>query len=131
MTRSRYRIFETEYPYFLTGTVVAWLPIFANPAFAEIIFDSWRFLQRERGIRIFGYVVMENHLHWIAAGDNLSERLGQFKSFAAGAFSTRWPRPDTRLSSKSWATSSCGTRPIGSTSFGRTETIPSRFRTPR
>jgi putative transposase len=83
MTRTRYRIFETEYPYFLTGTVVAWLPIFSNPAMSKIIFDSWRFLQQQRQVKIFGYVLMENHLHRIAAHDELSERLGQFKSFTA------------------------------------------------
>ena len=83
MTRSRYRIFETSYPYFLTSTVVAWLPVFSQPRFAAIIADSWRFLQRERGVRIFGYVVMENHLHWIASGESLAEHIGQFKSFTA------------------------------------------------
>jgi putative transposase len=83
MTRTRYRIFETEYPYFLTSTVVAWLPIFADPAMAMIVFNSWRFLQQQRRVKIFGYVLMENHLHWIAAHEKLSERLGQFKSFTA------------------------------------------------
>ena len=63
MTRSRYRIFESEYPYFMTNTVVAWLPVFAHPPFVEVVLDSWRFLQRERGVQIFGYVVLENHLH--------------------------------------------------------------------
>ncbi len=40
MTRSRYRFFETEYPYFITNTVVAWLPVFANPKFVNIVLDS-------------------------------------------------------------------------------------------
>lgn len=30
MTRSRYRIFETEYPYFLTCMVVGWVPVFTR-----------------------------------------------------------------------------------------------------
>ena len=51
MTRARYRMFEDEYPYFLTCTVVAWLPIFARPTFVEIIFDSWRFLSKFRTTR--------------------------------------------------------------------------------
>jgi REP element-mobilizing transposase RayT len=80
---TRYRIFEEEYPYFLTSTVVAWMPVFAHAPLVEIVFDSWRFLQRERGVRIFGYVVLENHLHWIAAADDLSEKIGRFKSFTA------------------------------------------------
>jgi REP element-mobilizing transposase RayT len=83
MTRSRYRIFETAYPYFMTSTVVAWLPVFARPQLVEIILDSWRFLQRERDVRIFGYVILENHLHWIAAGPDLSDQVGRFKSYTA------------------------------------------------
>jgi len=83
MTRSRYRIFETEYPYFMTCTVVAWLPVFARPQLVEIVLESWRFLQRERDAKIFGYVILENHLHWIAAGPDLSEQVGRFKSYTA------------------------------------------------
>ncbi len=83
MAHSRYRIFETEYPYFMTSTIVAWLPVFSQPRYVEIILDSWRFLQRERGIQIFGFVIMENHLHWIAQGPNLAEQVGRFKSFTA------------------------------------------------
>lgn len=83
MTRTRYRVFEREYPYFLTGTVVAWLPVSAYPRFVEIIFDSWRFLQENRDIRIYGYVILENHLHWIASGGQLPEQVGRFKSYTA------------------------------------------------
>ena len=83
MPRTRYRIFEEEYPYFLTSSVVGWLPVFAHPQFAETILDAWRFLQTERGITLHGYVIMENHLHWIACGSDLSEHVGRFKSYTA------------------------------------------------
>jgi REP-associated tyrosine transposase len=83
MTGSRYSIFEDEPPYFLTCTVVAWLPVFARPNFVEIIFDSWRFLQKERRVRIFGDVLLENHLHWIASGHDLSDQVSRFKSYTA------------------------------------------------
>jgi len=45
----------------MTATVVAWLPVFSSPDFTETILDSWRFLQREREIDIFAYVIMVNH----------------------------------------------------------------------
>lgn len=83
MPRSNYRFFENEFPYFMTGTIVAWLPVFSRPELVEIVFDSWRFLQRERNIEILAYVIMENHLHWIAAGENLAEQVGRFKSYTA------------------------------------------------
>jgi REP element-mobilizing transposase RayT len=83
MTRSRYRFFETEYPYFLTCTVVGWLPVFTRPEAVQIVYDSWRYLQHENGLQIFGYVILENHLHLIASADDLSTVIQHFKSFTA------------------------------------------------
>jgi len=83
MSRTRYHIFDDTYPHFMTCTVVAWLPVFTQPDFAKIVLDSWRFLQAEREIDIMAYVIMENHLHWIAAGPQLARRVGEFKSFTA------------------------------------------------
>jgi putative transposase len=83
MTRSRYKFCEDYKPHFITNTVVAWQPMFAHPEFAELVFDSWRFLQSQRKIDILAYVIMENHLHWIAVGPQLSKRVGEFKSFTA------------------------------------------------
>jgi REP element-mobilizing transposase RayT len=83
MTRSRYRIFETEYPYFMTSTLVGWLPLFILPQIVELIFDSWRFLQKQRQFQIFGYVILENHLHLIAKSPELPKDVQNFKSFTA------------------------------------------------
>jgi len=83
MTRTRYRFGDDHYPYFMTNTIVAWLPVFAYPAMTAIVLDSWRFLQRERSILILAWVIMENHLHWIGVGPQLSKRVGEFKSFTA------------------------------------------------
>jgi REP element-mobilizing transposase RayT len=40
-------------------------------------------LQRERNVQLFGYVILENHLHWVADGEDLSEQVGRFKSYTA------------------------------------------------
>ena len=79
MSRTRYRIFETEYPYFLTSTIVGWLPLFTRREAVEIVFEAWRYHQRESGLQIFGYVVLENHLHWIARAPELSKVIQSFK----------------------------------------------------
>ena len=83
MPSSRYRFGADKYPYFMTNTVVAWLPVFCQPDFAKVVLDSWQFLQREREIDILSFVIMENHVHWIAVGPQLSKRVGEFKSFTA------------------------------------------------
>ena len=83
MTRSRYKIFETDHAYFLTCTIVGWLPVFTRPEAVQIIFDSWQFLQDHDRLRIYGYVILENHLHLVASSPDLSKEIGDFKSFTA------------------------------------------------
>jgi len=83
MSRSRYRIFETEYPYFMTCSIVGWLPIFTRPATVQIVLDSWKYLQREREFKLFGWVILENHLHLIASAPELEDVMQRFKSFTA------------------------------------------------
>jgi REP element-mobilizing transposase RayT len=83
MTRSRYRIYEDYYPYFLTCTVVGWLPVFTRPEAVQVIYDSWRFLGDANRLIIYGYVILENHLHLIASSPDLAKEVGDFKSFTA------------------------------------------------
>ncbi len=83
MTRTRYRIFDDGHPYFLTCTIVGWLPVFTRPASVQIIYDSWQFLQQQGRMSLFGYVILENHLHFIAKAKDLAKEVGDFKSFTA------------------------------------------------
>ena len=83
MSRTRYRIFDTEYPHFLTCTIVGWLPVFTRPDAVAIVFDSWRFLQQNRGLDLFGYVILENHLHLVGSAPELANVVKSFKMFTA------------------------------------------------
>jgi REP element-mobilizing transposase RayT len=83
MTRSRYRIYEKEPPYFLTCTIVGWVPVFTRPDTMDIILDSWRFLQEHKRLTIYAYCILENHLHLIASSNDLGKEIGDFKSFTA------------------------------------------------
>jgi hypothetical protein len=83
MTRTRYRIHEAEYPYFLTCTIVGWLPLFTRPEAVSILFDSLRFLQQNRGLRLYGYVVLENHCHLLAQAPDLTRAMKSFKMYTA------------------------------------------------
>ncbi len=83
MGRSRYKVFNHSAPHFLTCTVVNWLPIFGHPSVTQIVFDSLTFLQRERRLLIYGYVIMENHLHLVASSSALAKEIGDFKSYTA------------------------------------------------
>lgn len=83
MTRSRYRFGENQYAYFLTCTIVGWLPVFTRPETFQIVYDSWQFLQNHNRLTLYGYVILENHLHLIASSPNISREIGDFKPFTA------------------------------------------------
>jgi len=81
MSRSRYRFAEPDRPHFLTCTVVEWLPVFTRHEAVQILLDSWAYLQRHDGLRLYGFVVLENHLHAVAQARDLPDTWTRFKSY--------------------------------------------------
>jgi REP element-mobilizing transposase RayT len=96
----KYRIYDDNYPYFMTTSVVWGIPIFADPLLAAVILDTLRFLQTDRDVNLYAYVIMHNHIHWVAMGDDLANKIQRMKSFSArriieslkGRKRTRWLR---------------------------------------
>lgn len=83
MARSRYRVYESFSPHFLTCTVVKWSPLFIDPNLIEILYASLRFMQKHNRLTIYAYVIMDTHLHLVAASANLSKEIANYKSFTA------------------------------------------------
>jgi REP element-mobilizing transposase RayT len=67
----------------MTATINHWQPLFTRTETVEIVLDSWRFLQREAEFEIYGYIILENHLHLIASSPDLSRDMQRFKSYTA------------------------------------------------
>jgi putative transposase len=83
MARSRYRVLDTTHTYFHTCTVVGWLPVFTRPETADIVLESLRYLQTNEDFKLYGYVVMENHLHFVCRSSKQTNHIMRFKSFTA------------------------------------------------
>ncbi len=83
MGRSRYTITEPNQAYFLTCTVLEWLPIFTRPETVQIILDCWTFQRQQQGLKLYGYVILENHLHFVAQAEKLDKCINSFKSYTA------------------------------------------------
>ena len=85
MGRSRYKIYENNKPHFLTCTINEWIPIFTRPATTQIILDSFSYRQQNENVKLYAYVILENHLHCIIQTDNLN------KLFNLVFFSIQYP----------------------------------------
>jgi hypothetical protein len=62
----RYRIRPDSAVYFLTYSVVEWLPVFIDDAAYGIVTESLAFCHREKNLRVNAFVIMPTHMHLIA-----------------------------------------------------------------
>lgn len=84
----KYKIFDDLKAYFVTLTVVDWVDVFIRKAYKLKIIESLRYCQRYKGLEIYGWCLMSNHLHMIVRAigkQTLSEILRDFKKFTAKA----------------------------------------------
>ncbi len=83
--KSRYKIFlNDDSLYFLTINVLKKIPIFTNSEYMNIIIDNFMFYQKKQQLKVYSYVIMDNHLHIIASHkDNLIQKIQNFKSYTA------------------------------------------------
>ena len=81
----KYRIKDQHGMYFITSTVHQWVDVFTRKDYIDILLDSLRFCQQEKGLKIYGWVVMTNHIHLIVQSDKvpLSDIIRDFKKFTA------------------------------------------------
>ena len=49
--------------YFVTSTVIDWLDVFTRPLYKKIVIESLEYCQKEKGLDIYAWVLMTNHLH--------------------------------------------------------------------
>ena len=81
--RSRYRVNEPHSAYFVTCTIVAWLPVFTSAGRCNIVVESLQYCRENKGLEIFSWVVLDSHLHAIIAAPELTRVLADFKRHTA------------------------------------------------
>ena len=87
-TMGRYRIEDQQGLNFVTCTVVGWIDIFSRQNYRDIVIESLAYCREHKGLLVFVYVVMSNHVHLVlqTAPDSpnlLSDILRDFKKFTA------------------------------------------------
>jgi REP element-mobilizing transposase RayT len=81
--RSRYRINTPQLAHFVTSTIVEWLPIFTSGASCDILVRSLLYCREHKGLKIYAWVILENHFHAILAAPDLPRTLADLKKFTA------------------------------------------------
>jgi putative transposase len=80
-----YQIINQGNAHFLTLQIVSWVDIFTRKVYKDIIVDALNYCIKHKGLIVYAYVIMSNHLHIITQsdGDNLSGIIRDFKSFTS------------------------------------------------
>lgn len=63
---SEYLKIEEGKPYFITFTTVDWIDLFTRECYVNILVDSIRYCQQQKGLEVYAYVIMPSHVHMIA-----------------------------------------------------------------
>jgi len=77
---------KTDKAYFLTLTVVNWIDVFTRKNHRDAIISSLKYCQKEKGLIIFAYCLMSNHIHIIANAEEpflLKDTIRDFKKFTS------------------------------------------------
>jgi REP element-mobilizing transposase RayT len=89
--------------YFITFTVHQWVDVFTRKVYADIVLESLRFCQKTKGLQIYGWVIMSNHIHLIVKSEQtaLSDIIRDFKKFTASQI-VKAIHENQKESRKSW-----------------------------
>ena len=66
----KYKVGEDAIPHFITFTVVGWIDVFSREIYKEKLLDSLRFCIEEKGLVVYAWIIMTNHVHLIVSAKN-------------------------------------------------------------
>ena len=80
-----YVIRDQTLPHFITATVVDWIDVFTRQTYRDIVIESLDYCIKNKGMILYGYVIMSNHIHLILQSQEgeLSALVRDFKKFTA------------------------------------------------
>ncbi len=74
--------------HFITCSVVEWVDVFTRKMYTDILIDSLKFCQENKGLIIHAWCIMSNHIHLIISTNGitrLSDVIRDFKKFNSSA----------------------------------------------
>jgi len=80
-----YTIKDQEGIHFVTFTVHQWVDVFSRKMYTEILLDSIKFCQTNKGLKVYAWVVMSNHCHFVFSStkEPLSDIIRDLKKYTA------------------------------------------------
>ncbi|PSG90752.1 REP-associated tyrosine transposase [Aurantibacter aestuarii] len=81
----KYKFHNELGAYFISFATVNWVDVFTRINYFDIVIESLNYCRKYKGMEIYGYCLMTNHVHLIfrASNSNPSDLIRDFKGFAS------------------------------------------------
>ncbi|WP_395069262.1 REP-associated tyrosine transposase [Gracilimonas sp.] len=81
----KFRILNQHQAYFITCSIIKWLDMFKEKEYRDIIIDSLKYCQKHKGLIIYAWCFMYDHIHLIIGTRNqpMHNILRDFKSYTS------------------------------------------------
>ncbi len=92
-----HQIYNQHALYYLTFQIVKWVDIFTRVEYKEIVVNSFEYCRKNKGLELYAYMIMTNHIHLIARSHEshkLSDTIRDFKKFTANQLLERIRLPN-------------------------------------
>ncbi len=86
MSSKNYKIADQNALYFLTFTITEWIDVFTRLKYKIIIADSLKFCRENKGLNLYAWCLMTNHIHLVCKVDppfKMSDFIRDFKKHTA------------------------------------------------
>lgn len=85
MSIGGYKIRDKEGIHFISFAVVEWVDVFTRKEYRDILIDSLKHCQQQKGLLVHAWCLMSNHVHLVisAANNDTSDILRDFKKFTS------------------------------------------------
>lgn len=91
---------ELNQIYFYTATILDWIPLLRSEKFKDIIINSLIHLIQNEKIKVYGFVIMPNHIHLIWGNRHMNGKEkphASFMKFTGHQFLTELRKTDEEL----------------------------------
>jgi putative transposase len=79
MGRRLRHLLKEETTFFITSTIIDFHPVFKHDSDYQILIDNLNFYRHKFDMKLFGYVLMPNHYHFLVQLDNHQGQLSKFQ----------------------------------------------------
>ena len=81
----KYKFRGNDELYFTTQTIVHWIDVLTRTEYKNIILDSLKHCQEKKGLELYAWVIMTNHMHMVVGTNKnpLKDIMRDFKSYSS------------------------------------------------